>query len=56
MMQEHYHPQSLEAAARSLWLEGGLFAAVERDTAEKYYCLCMLPYPSGRLLFTACLV
>ncbi len=49
MMQEHYHPPSLEAAARSLWQEGGLFAAVERNDAEKYYCLCMLPYPSGRL-------
>jgi len=49
MMQEHYHPQSLEAAARKIWQEGGLFAAVERNAEEKYYCLCMLPYPSGRL-------
>ncbi|HVA55855.1 MAG TPA: hypothetical protein VNI53_08710 [Gammaproteobacteria bacterium] len=56
MMQEHYHSQSREAVARSLWLEGGWFVAVERDAAEKYYCLCMPPYPSGRLLFTACLV
>ena len=49
MMQEHYDPQSLEARARTLWREDGLFVAAERSGAEKYYCLCMLPYPSGRL-------
>ncbi len=49
MMQEHYNAQSLEAAARKIWQASGLFAAVERNAAEKYYCLCMLPYPSGRL-------
>jgi len=49
MMQEQYNAQSLEAAARSIWREAGLFAAVERNATEKYYCLCMLPYPSGRL-------
>ncbi|HVC37219.1 MAG TPA: leucine--tRNA ligase [Gammaproteobacteria bacterium] len=48
-MQEQYNAQSLEAAARSIWREAGLFAAVERNATEKYYCLCMLPYPSGRL-------
>ncbi|MHB8404736.1 MAG: leucine--tRNA ligase [Gammaproteobacteria bacterium] len=48
-MQEHYNAQSLEAAARKIWQASGLFAAVERNVAEKYYCLCMLPYPSGRL-------
>ncbi len=49
MMQDHYDAQSLEAAARAVWREGGWFTAVERKAAEKYYCLCMLPYPSGRL-------
>ncbi len=49
MMQEHYNAQSLEAAARKIWQASDLFAAVERNDAEKYYCLCMLPYPSGRL-------
>ncbi|MDE2091581.1 MAG: leucine--tRNA ligase [Gammaproteobacteria bacterium] len=48
-MQEYYDARSLEATARVIWRGSSLFAAAERDTAEKYYCLCMLPYPSGRL-------
>jgi len=56
MMQAEYNAQSLEAAARSIWQKGGLFVAVERKAVEKYYCLCMLPYSSGRLSFTSCIV
>ncbi|HVC28663.1 MAG TPA: class I tRNA ligase family protein, partial [Gammaproteobacteria bacterium] len=48
-MQPEYNAQALEAQARRIWQDGGLFAAVERKAVEKYYCLCMLPYPSGRL-------
>jgi leucyl-tRNA synthetase len=49
MMQEQYNAQLLEAEARKIWREANSFTAVERETAEKFYCLCMLPYPSGRL-------
>ncbi|HKU17822.1 MAG TPA: class I tRNA ligase family protein, partial [Candidatus Saccharimonadales bacterium] len=48
-MQEHYQPQLVEAEARRTWQESGLFAVAENAGVYRYYCLCMLPYPSGRL-------
>jgi leucyl-tRNA synthetase len=49
MMQEAYRPAEVEAEARALWEKLGLDRAREDAPGEKYYCLCMLPYPSGRL-------
>ncbi|MGH8283132.1 MAG: leucine--tRNA ligase [Gammaproteobacteria bacterium] len=48
-MQEQYQPRKLEAEARLHWEADGLFTAHESTHMAKYYCLCMLPYPSGRL-------
>ncbi len=48
-MQEHYEPAVVEAAAQRHWEQAGTFRAVEDPTREKYYCLSMFPYPSGRL-------
>ncbi len=48
-MQEHYHPADLEAQAQNYWTEHQTFKAVEDPAREKYYCLAMFPYPSGRL-------
>jgi leucyl-tRNA synthetase len=48
-LREIYHPAEVEAAARALWQELGADRAREDAPGEKYYCLCMLPYPSGRL-------
>ena len=48
-MQEHYDPAAIEAAAQAHWLDAGTFRAVEDPSREKYYCLSMFPYPSGRL-------
>lgn len=48
-MDEHYQPQEIEAAAQQFWTEHRLFRADETATGEKYYCLCMFPYPSGKL-------
>ena len=48
-MQEHYEPAAVEAAAQAHWLDAGTFRAVEDPSREKYYCLSMFPYPSGRL-------
>ena len=48
-MQEHYDPAAVEAAAQRHWEDAGTFRAVEDPTREKYYCLSMFPYPSGRL-------
>ncbi|MBM5811546.1 MAG: leucine--tRNA ligase [Gammaproteobacteria bacterium] len=48
-MQERYEPATIEAAARRDWDAQGTFRAVEDPARPKYYCLCMFPYPSGRL-------
>ena len=44
-----YVPQEVEAAAQRWWSEHRSFAAVEDPGREKFYCLSMFPYPSGRL-------
>ena len=48
-MDEHYQPQALETEIQRLWEEAGVFRAKEDPSLEKYYCLAMFPYPSGRL-------
>ena len=49
MMQEHYQAAAVEAEARALWDKLDASRAREDAPGGKYYCLCMLPYPSGRL-------
>ncbi len=44
-----YNPQEIEPEVQKYWEEHQTFHAVEDDSKEKYYCLVMLPYPSGRL-------
>jgi leucyl-tRNA synthetase len=48
-MQERYEPSVVEADAQHYWDEQRCFEATEDPTREKYYCLSMFPYPSGRL-------
>ncbi len=48
-MEEKYQPKNIEAQAQSWWEEHASFAAREDAPGEKYYCLSMFPYPSGRL-------
>ncbi len=48
-MQERYDPAAVEAEAQHYWDQQHSFEAKEDDTRQKYYCLCMFPYPSGRL-------
>ena len=52
-MQQDYDPRGIEAAAQAFWDEQQSFKAVEDPAAdpkrEKFYCLAMFPYPSGRL-------
>ncbi|WP_191600392.1 leucine--tRNA ligase [Marinomonas algicola] len=48
-MQEQYSPQEIEQAAQSFWDENKVFKAVADVNKEKFYCLSMFPYPSGRL-------
>jgi len=44
-----YDPQQVEKTARDYWQENACFRAVEDTSKEKFYCLSMFPYPSGRL-------
>ncbi|WP_025040458.1 leucine--tRNA ligase [Nitrosospira briensis] len=48
-MQEKYHPQEIEAEAQRHWNDTAAFRAVEIPEKQKYYCLSMFPYPSGKL-------
>ncbi|MFQ5643335.1 MAG: leucine--tRNA ligase [Thiogranum sp.] len=48
-MEAQYNPQEIEAGIQQQWAEQGTFRALEDDSREKYYCLSMFPYPSGRL-------
>ncbi|HYL69931.1 MAG TPA: leucine--tRNA ligase, partial [Candidatus Dormibacteraeota bacterium] len=47
--QEHYDPAAVERAAQDCWRERRTFEVREDGTKPKFYCLSMLPYPSGRL-------
>ncbi|MGB5208976.1 MAG: leucine--tRNA ligase [Gammaproteobacteria bacterium] len=48
-MEETYQPEIIEPAIRSLWHESKCFEVEPDPEREKFYCLSMLPYPSGRL-------
>ncbi len=48
-MQERYDAAQIESRARDFWDEKDLLGAREDAARRKYYCLCMFPYPSGRL-------
>ena len=48
-MDDRYNPQALEKAAQAHWLENSSFAVHQDDAREKFYCLAMFPYPSGKL-------
>jgi len=48
-MEAIYNPQAIEATVQSFWTDNETFKAIEDDSKEKFYCLAMFPYPSGRL-------
>ena len=48
-MQETYDPRSIEAAAQHYWNSNRSFIVTEDTSKPKYFCLSMLPYPSGAL-------
>lgn len=47
-MQEIYQPNIIEASAQKFWQDNKSFVATENNQ-DKFYCLSMLPYPSGEL-------
>ena len=48
-MQQRYDPGALELAVQKFWDDENAFAVTEDRSREKFYCLSMFPYPSGRL-------
>jgi leucyl-tRNA synthetase len=47
-MEETYDPAAIERAAQDYWNQHRAFEAREDASREKFYCLSMFPYPSGR--------
>ena len=48
-MDEKYFPEQIESKWQQRWAEAGTFEAKTDDPRKKFYCLEMLPYPSGFL-------
>jgi leucyl-tRNA synthetase len=44
-----YRPTDIEAAAQAHWTSRKAFLATESGAAAKFFCVSMLPYPSGKL-------
>ena len=49
MSDRPYNPKKIEAEAQAFWKKNRVFEVQEDSSLEKFYCLCMFPYPSGRL-------
>ncbi len=48
-MHEQYLPESIERDAQNYWEKHQSFKSVADPQREKFYCLSMFPYPSGKL-------
>ena len=48
-MDAQYKPFDIERDAQQFWDRNQCFKAVEDASREKFYCLSMFPYPSGKL-------
>jgi leucyl-tRNA synthetase len=49
MAEKQYQPQEIEKEVQAYWETQKTFKATEDASKEKFYCLSMFPYPSGRL-------
>ena len=48
-MSTPYNPEIVETNAQQHWNDSHRFEVKEDDSKEKFYCLTMFPYPSGKL-------
>src|SRR5580698_3570404 len=48
-MHDKYVPAEVESAAQSDWRANDVYRSVESTEKPKFYCVSMLPYPSGKL-------
>jgi leucyl-tRNA synthetase len=46
-MEPNYRPQAIEKAVQDFWTDNKTFHAKEDFSREKFFCLAMIPYPSG---------
>ena len=46
---DEYKPALVEAEAQNYWNSNDSFRVEVDHSREKFYCLCMFPYPSGKL-------
>ena len=44
-----YDPRAVELAAQKFWNDSRAYVVDEKSPKPKFYCLSMLPYPSGAL-------
>ncbi len=44
-----FNPAAIEAAAQAAWMAADAYRAVETADRKKFFCVSMLPYPSGNL-------
>jgi leucyl-tRNA synthetase len=49
MAENQYSPQDIEHAVQKYWEQNKSFKVTDDPNKEKFYCLSMFPYPSGRL-------
>lgn len=49
LMETRYNPRQIETEVQSLWQQTNALKVTEDPDKEKFYCLCMFPYPSGKL-------
>jgi leucyl-tRNA synthetase len=48
-MDAQYDPEKIENSVQAMWDERNCFQAIEEVNKEKFYCVTMFPYPSGKL-------
>lgn len=48
-MSTPYHPETVEQSAQQHWDNSRCFEVTEDEGKDKFYCLTMFPYPSGKL-------
>ena len=49
MSATEYNPEKVEKIIQKSWKENNSYKATPSKTKEKFYCLSMFPYPSGKL-------
>ncbi|MGI4816595.1 MAG: leucine--tRNA ligase [Janthinobacterium lividum] len=49
MEENQYTPKEIELIVQKHWIKNKTFSVTEDERKQKFYCLPMMPYPSGKL-------